>query len=407
MRRFLPLVPGIAVVAVPTLLLLLNLGVMAAGHRPIKLVPALTGVTMPEVVPVSLAAVFRGQTQPALARLVGRLMPLRPAAVRLRNQLEYSLFGTSPDPVVMVGRGGSLIERSYADEYCSRDLARWRPGARAWATRIRQMQDWEARRGRAFLYVLTPSKVAQYPDLLPRGFNCPAPRADRLDLLPEWTAMLRAAGVHVADTAAALRAAHGAYPFHLFPPGGTHWNAVGAAIVQRTVLDRLAHLAPGRGFAAVPFTWHMIPHPVRSDDTDLARLLNLFVPAARGPVPAATPHPAAPPKPCGPPPRVVIVGGSFSHATLEALHGMACPVAATEYEYWHAYTLWWQGDRLGGHPGVDGAARNADLLAADVLIYEENEELLEQPSHGQALWSFLRSNQEGQGAALDPLKAEP
>lgn len=390
-RRLLPLAPGIAVVAVATVLLLLNLAVLAAGHRAIKLVPALHGVTAAETVPVSWSALLDGRLEAAAARRVGPAMPLYPLAVRLRNQAEYSLLGSSPNPVVMVGRHGSLLERAYADEYCARDLARWRPGARVWASRIRQMQDWEASRGRAFLYVLTPSKVAQYPGLLPSGFNCPSRPADRLGLLPEWMAMLRAAGVHAVDTSAVLLAAHGAYPFRLFPPGGIHWNAVGAAIAQQAVLEGLVRVLPGRGIAASPFTWHMIPHPARDlDDTDLARLLNLFMLADDGPVPAVTPRPG-PPGRCRPP-RVAIVGSSFSHATLQALDGMPCPVAAMEYEYWHAYTLWWERGGLGGHPGVDGALRDANLLAADVLIYEENEELLNQPSHGQALWAFLRQH---------------
>ena len=58
-------------------------------------------------------------------------MPLYPAAVRLRNQVEFSLLGFSPNPVILVTAGGTLIERAYAEDYCSRDtspvggLAHW------------------------------------------------------------------------------------------------------------------------------------------------------------------------------------------------------------------------------------------------------------------------------------------
>ncbi len=394
MVRRIPLGLGALMMAAGTALLLANLAVLATGHPPIKLVPGLTGATSQDAAPLSLGAVLRGRFQVAAARLIGPEMPLYPTAVRLRNQVEYSLFGFSPNPVVMVGRDGALIERAYAEEYCSRDIARWRPGAVAWAARIREMQDLQARRGKAFLYVLTPSKVAMYPALLPLAFDCPSRPADRAGLIPAWTAILHQAGIHVVDTTAVLRAADGSYPFRLFPAGGTHWNAVGEALAQQAVLTGLDRVMPGRGFTPSPFAWHMLPHPVRdSDDVDLARLMNLFTPAANGPVPVVAPQPPAAPATCQPP-RVAIVGGSFSHATLKALSGMPCPVQATEYEYWHATTLRWGRGELDRQPGVDPARRDADLLAADLLLYEENEQLLSEPLHGQALFGFL------QGGAL-------
>ena len=318
------------------------------------------------------------------------MLPLHPAAVRLRNQVEYSIFGFSPIPAVLVGPDGTMVERVYAEEYCSRNVARWRPGAEAWAAGIRQMQDVQARRGKAFLYVLTPSKVAMYPTSLPPAFTCPSAAADRAGLVPAWVAMLQAAGIHMVDTTAALHAAAGAYPFAMFPAGGTHWNAVGEAVAQQAVLAGLDRALPGRGLVAPPFTWTMRPHPVRdSDDVDLARLMNLFVPAANGPVPMVTLRPVAAPDTCQPP-RIAIVGGSFSHATLKALHALPCPVRATEYEYWHTYTLEWGDDGLDKALGVIEARRNADVLDADIVVYEENEQLLGQPLHGQALSAFLR-----------------
>ena len=97
-----------------------------------------------------------------------------------------------------------------------------------------------------------------------------------------------------------MSAAHEAYPFPLFPAGGTHWNAVGAAIGQQAVLSGLDALLPGRGFAPYAFTWTMQPHATGSD-VDLARLLNLFKPADVGPVPAVAIAPPPPPSPCRPP----------------------------------------------------------------------------------------------------------
>ncbi len=41
---------------------------------------------------------------------------------------------------------------------------------------------------------------------------------------------------------------------------------------------------------------------------------------------------------------------------------------------------------------MDEAQRAADILAADVLIYEENEQVLPHPPQGEALYEFLKND---------------
>ncbi len=385
--RRLPLGLGALAIALGAALLLANLLVVAAGGGGIKLVPALNGVTRPEQARLTLDGVLHGSYQAIYARLIGTRLPLYPLAVRLRNQLEYSLFGVAAVPALMVGRGSSLIETSYAQEYCSRDIAAWRPGAVRWAARIREMQDWTERRGRAFLYVLTPSKVAQYPDILPPSYGCPASAYDRTALVPAWIEIVHAAGLHVADTTAVLTQAHGAYPFPLYPPGGIHWNQVGAALAAQAVLAQLDALRPAQGLAPFQFTWRMSPHP-SGTDVDIAKLMNLFVLPGDVPTPVVTVQPSPPPRPC-PNLHAVIVGGSFGHAIGDFLSATACPVTVVEYEYWHSYTLRWAGGVMTADAAVDAASRDADVLNADLLVYEENEQVLGHSYHGQALWQLL------------------
>ena len=368
-------------------LLLLNLLLPALGHGTMRFSSPLVGVTMPEKPRGSWNGLLHGSYQASYARLIGTKLPLYADAVRLRNQVEYSVFGVSAIPALAVGPGPSLFEYAYSEEYCARDIAAWRPGAERWAARIREMQDTEERRGRVFLYVLTPSKVAQYPEIMPRGYTCPAPASDRDDYIPAWLAILRGAGVHVADTTAVMTAAHGAYPFSMYPRGGAHWNAVGAALSEQAVMAELDRLAPGRGFAPFRFTWHMVPQPT-GIDIDIANLLNLIEPFPSDPVPVVDVQPGPEPDPC-PGTKVVIVGGSFSHATLEYLDRATCNPPAVEYEYWRTYTLSWGPHGMDLQYGVDPARRDANILAADVLVYEENEQITRDPRHGEALWQFL------------------
>ena len=398
--RVLPAALGALLLGAGAVLLLANLVVRAATPgREIKLFPGLRGATHPVEQPLGIQAVLDGSFQRTAGQLIGSRVPLYPLAVRLRNQALYALFRETAVPSLVVGAGGQLVERAYIDEYCSRDVAAFLPGARLWAGRIREMQDAAERRGQTFLYVLTPSKPAQYPDILPPGTPCPAAPADRAGQAPAWLDTLRAAGVHVVDTVAVLSAAQGRYPFRLYPKGGAHWNQVGGMLAGQAVGAGLEGLRRDGSFPPVPFTWRM-SDKLDPIDTDLADLLNLLLAGAREPMPAVTPEPPPSPPGCTPR-RVVIVGGSFGNALGSYLSFQPCRPVVAGYEYWRRRHETWDGGRvtLGE---VDPAQRARDLQAADVILYEENEQILGHSDHGRALHEFLLARPPGDAASGGP-----
>lgn len=398
--RVLPAALGALMLGAGAVLLLANLAVRAVTPgREIKLFPGLHGVIHRPEQPFGFQAVLDGSFQRAAGQRIGSRVPFHPFAVRLRNQALYALFRETVVPSLMVGMGGQLVERAYLDEYCSRDVSAFLPGARAWAGRIREMQDAAERGGQTFLYVLTPSKLAQYPDILPPGIPCPASPLDRAGQVPAWLDTLRAAGVHVVDTTAVLSAAHGRYPFRLYPAGGAHWNQVGGMLAGQAVGAGLEELRHDGSFPPVPFAWRMSDR-LDPFDTDLADLLNLLRAGAREPMPAVTPAPP-PPLPGCTPRRVVIVGGSFGNALGSYLSLEPCRPVVAEYEYWHRVHETWDGGRV-TRGEVDPAQRARDLQAADVILYEENEQILGHSDHGRTLYEFLLGRPPGGGASGGP-----
>ena len=395
--RVLPAALGALVLGAGAVLLLANLAVRAATPgQEIKLFPGLHGATAPVQQPFGFEAVLDGSFQRAAGQLIGGRVPLHPFAVRLRNQALYALFRETAVPSLVVGTGDQLIERAYLDEYCSRNVATFLPGARAWAGLIREMQDAAERRGQTFLYVLTPSKLAQYPDILPPGIPCSAAPLDRAGQVPAWLDTLRAAGVHVVDTVAVLSAAQSRYPFRLYPAGGAHWNQVGGMLAGQAVGAGLEELRRDGSFPLVPFAWRM-SNKLDPFDTDLADLLNLLLAGAREPMPAVTPEPPPSPPGCMPR-RVVIVGGSFGNALGSYLSLLPCRPVVAEYEYWHRFHETWERGRRVTRDKVDPAQRARDLQTADVVLYEENEQILGHSDHGRALHEFLLARPPG-GAA--------
>jgi alginate O-acetyltransferase complex protein AlgJ len=386
MRRWfdLPLALGIAAILIPAVLLLADeIAASVPPHHHIKITPGLVGVTIPVQPVPNLPNILSGQWQGDFAKVIGTRTPLYPFAVRLKDQVLYSVFGMSGIPAIVVGRGRTLAEREYLTEYCNRDLAAFRPLAEAWAPKLRQMQDAFERRGVRFFYVITPSKVAQYPELIPPGFPCPSTEADRTGLVPLWRQVLDGAGVHYADTTVPLEAAHGQYPFLLYPRGGTHWNTVGAAIATRTIASALDDpmLPPP------DFTWTMAARPIWPDD-DLASLMNLLAADRNYAVPAVTLSAHVPAGGCRSQ-FVAIVGGSFMNRPAEDLAAGPCKPRVEEWQYWTVFDINWPGGGTDGKTSVDPASRDRKMMQADTVIYEENEQVVARSDHGPKFYAFL------------------
>lgn len=364
------------------------LGAVAHGKQ-MKLCAAVFGVARPPVAALTLETLLSGRYQKALGLNIGTREPYFPLAVRVRNQVEYSLFGVSATPSVVVGTHLRLIESGYIQDYCSRNVARFMVGAPAWAAKIRRMQDLVQARRQVFLYVLTPSKVAQYPDTLPAALPCPSTVADRVGVVPAWLAVLRKAGVHEDDTTAALWAARARYPVPLFPRGGTHWDALGAALGAQSIEAALQTQTGDARLAPFTFSWRMSGQPEKTD-VDLTFLMNLIWPPVHFTVPLVTLLQAPRAADCRPV-RIVIVAGSFMEHIGPALSQLPCGAHVVEYFYWSMHRDLWT-DGAVSFTDVDPALRDRELRDADIVIYEENEAILGHSLHGQKLYDWLTSH---------------
>ena len=91
--RAFPLGLGALIWAALTVLLMVNLLLPALGQGRMKLMPPLAGVTNPQKAKFTWNGLLHGSYQAAYAQTVGTEVPLYAAAVRLRNQVQYTLFG--------------------------------------------------------------------------------------------------------------------------------------------------------------------------------------------------------------------------------------------------------------------------------------------------------------------------
>ncbi len=384
---------GLAAAAFLLLLPLLTLWNLAAQSLAPKLVimigPLLHGVTEASPRPIwSLHSFADGSLQKALTSIITDAFPFRPLLIRINNQVRYKMFGYSGAPGVITGKNGQLIEKAYLDEYCARNLAAFEPKARDWAAKLKEIQDFYAARGKIFIYLITPSKVAYMPENFTRELSsCTNSERDRNGILPLYGQLLKDAGVHVVDAASLIHGLKGKYEIDLFPAGGVHWNAIAAANAEDAILAEINRQA-GRTVAPKLSWRYTIVDRAKGTDRDLLDLLNVLSPNTRYATARVTYEPL---KACDEMPaaslKAAMIGDSFAATLGQTLINDGCLSRLEGYNYLY------RGLSAGpSYKTVKNRLAAPDILPlrdADIVIIEENESLLPASAHAMEFYRVI------------------
>jgi alginate O-acetyltransferase complex protein AlgJ len=335
---------------------------------------------------LTIQALLSYKFQTHVSHTIGTLSPLYKPAIRWKNQIYYSVFGMSGSPNVIVGRDRQLFQKAYLDDYCSRDLKTFTPKAEAWAAKLREMQAFFEARGTTFLYVITPSKPAVYPEMLPSSFSCPASPYDQTHKIAVYRQILDREGVHYVDAATLTADARRKYEISMFPRGGIHWNRLAASIAAQAVTDEVNRLHGSTILTPFTFSYKRSFSP-QGSDRDLIDILNLVWSDSHYEVPVVS-HQSSERDDCRPA-RITEVGGSFLFELDDALAQIACPPQISDYFYWDMKHFRYPGGTA-KPMDVDAGERTRSLLQdLDVMIFEENEAALPESPHGQELLQMI------------------
>jgi len=333
----------------------------------------------------SWRAFANGDNQRAMAYEATQAVPIRNGIIRINNQIRYKLFGQFGAPGILRGNDGHLIEKPYLDEYCSRNLAAIEAPARLWVSQLKELQDAIVARGHVFIYLLTPSKVAHFPEAFVDRYPCAAPKKDREGKVPAYFAMLKQAGINVVDGATLTHSMKGKYEFGMFPQGGVHWNQLAVAYSANALVSEINRQRQTR--AIPPLEWtYKISSNVTGEDRDLLDLLNILLPRPDYTVPIVS----YTPRQCGAETKldVAVIGGSFIHTLAEALARGGCLHGLKSYNYLY------YGQRGGPEYKVLKGRMTPDDVRpignANVVILEENESIIPQKDgHAFELYQLL------------------
>jgi alginate O-acetyltransferase complex protein AlgJ len=299
--------------------------------------------------------------------------------VRANAHIRVGVLGASTSPRVIMGRSGWRFYSTDVAEIQLRGSPQ-DPRVAQWATNVQNANAYCTSKGIPYLLLVCPNKATMHPEQLPSWLE-PSNLPSRMDLLFR---LLKGSVPQECTPDIRPLLASGTQMGSLYYRTDTHWNALGATLAMKSVLDGLHRTLPMVEEMATP---KVLRWEARTLPTDLDRLLGLpdakeDVPIIQDPVSRAfilTPGASLPLPlvgfspvarldslcPTAPEGTLLVFRDSFGHALIEPL----------SRRFRRVVYLW----RSSFDPSI------ADEVRPTAIIQQLVERRLFQESPGQAL----------------------
>jgi alginate O-acetyltransferase complex protein AlgJ len=196
----------------------------------------------------------------------------RKCLVMWNNKLRWSLFKDRNSKNVLVGKDGWLFttDAQMIDHYSG--LLQFTPeDLHNWLILLETRRNWLAKRGIAYVFVVTPDKETIYPEKLPDWVTKVRPHTK----LDQFVAYMREhSTVPVVDLRGVILDEKRRNATYLATD--THWNYLGGFVAYQELVRALAKACPALNLEPVPLSDFTITN-VPAAGGDLAKLLGLSV----------------------------------------------------------------------------------------------------------------------------------
>ncbi len=236
-------------------------------------VPALMGdQNLAQLPKFSLKGWTDGSFQKAYDQNLENRIGFRPSLVRLKNQVEYTLFKKANASGVVVGKKGYLFEEDYIRAYTGGDyLGEW-----FWSQkfhRFAMVRDTLNSLGIKLALVLEPGKASYYPEYIPENkLKDGIGDTNYKAILKHSTTQ----SIPLLDLNKLFIDRKEASDFPYFPKGGIHW-AYSAMLEAADTLLRFADELTDMEIPDMQIHQGLITDSVKYTDNDLLDLMNLIV----------------------------------------------------------------------------------------------------------------------------------
>ena len=223
---------------------------------------------------LTLEAWFDGTYQENRNKYINEQFGFRNTAVRLHNQIAFSLFGKAKANGVIIGKEDYLYEIKYINAFRgAEEINQSELDSNLFM--LKAIQSKLKEKGVELIVVMNPGKASFYSEFIPDEF----PIVSNRSYYSEYQIGLESQGIQHIDFGKWFREMKGKTPAPLFPKTGIHWSQYGATLAA----DSLVNYCMKRfGRDMNEFAWDKINLPLsttmESVDDDIGLGMNLYLP---------------------------------------------------------------------------------------------------------------------------------
>lgn len=193
------------------------------------------------------------------------------AAIRLKNQINFSLFNKPGARDVVVGKNGYLYEEKYIKAYTGQDYIGDTKIDRLYKE-IKFIQDTLEKKGITFAILYAPGKASFYPEFIPSLYGEKSMRTNYTE------GIKRAERLHInyIDFNQLFVKLKHKCPYPLYGQTGTHWSVYGMYLAFDTLSKFIANKSH-KELSHIIYDKVTVSDTLRNTDGDLESGLNVFL----------------------------------------------------------------------------------------------------------------------------------
>ena len=223
---------------------------------------------------LTLEAWFDGTYQENRNKYVNEQFGFRNTAVRLHNQIAFSLFRKAKANGVIIGKEDYLYEIKYINAYRgAEEINQSELDSNLFM--LKAIQSKLKEKGVELIVIINPGKASFYPEFIPDEF----PIVSNRSYYSEYQKGLQSQGIQHIDFGKWFREMKGKTPAPLFPKTGIHWSQYGATLAADSLVNYCKRLF---GKDMNEFGWNKNDLPLsttmESVDDDIGLGMNLYSP---------------------------------------------------------------------------------------------------------------------------------
>ncbi|OFY31920.1 MAG: hypothetical protein A2275_04000 [Bacteroidetes bacterium RIFOXYA12_FULL_35_11] len=195
---------------------------------------------------------------------------LRPFFVRIKNQLDYSLFNTTAAPGVVIGKQNNLFIKSYIEDYNGSNFLGEKIIDKK-LFRIKFLQNELKKKNIDLVVIFAPGKASFYPEYIPDNYLRFKKDTSNFSYMSQKAKELN---INTIDFNSFFKKIKDSCSIKIYPKNGAHWTSYAVGLAADSLIKYIEKL---KGIDLPDLSWNKINYSkdAKYSDNDISKLLNL------------------------------------------------------------------------------------------------------------------------------------